>query len=602
MKSIKGAARGAVLATMTAAVALAFSLPARAASEAADAKAKARPANEKPAKAKPRAPANTAKNAAMPAVSDSGPVLGGQAVYQMLLGEIALQRGNPDLAVSAYADLGYRTRDPKVLERATEVASVGRRFDVAYETAKLWVEVDPGSLTARQTLAAILVVLNRADELGPQISILLEKDKGNLADNLMRLNRMLARYQDKVAVYHMMERVVAPYEGVAEAHYALATAAFHAGERPRALQEIRKALTLRPDWELAALFEAQVLASDSPAAALESLERFLGANSSAREVRLHLARGLVAEKRYGEARKHFDRLLADNPESPELMYPVAILALQQNDVSTAEPLLRKLLARGEPSEKGVAAFYLGQIAEDRQAYTEAIGYYRQVASGDQYATAQIRTAQLLVKQGAGLAAAQEHLQASAKRYPPAQTQFLIAEAQLLRDAGQDAEALALLERVIAQQPDQAEVLYDAALLAEKLGRMNVVESNLRRVIELRPDNAHAYNALGYSLADRGIRLDESRQLIARAAELAPEDPFIMDSMGWVLFRQGDLQGALTFLEKAYAIKQDAEIAAHLGEVLWVLDRRDDAQRTWADAAKRHPDNAVLKAIREKFAR
>ena len=173
---------------------------------------------------------------------------------------------------------------------------------------------------------------------------------------------------------------------------------------------------------------------------------------------------------------------------------------------------------------------------------------------------------------------------------------------MLRDAGRDAEALALLERVIAQQPDQAEVLYDAALLAEKLGHMNVVESNLRRVIELRPDNAHAYNALGYSLADRGIRLDEARQLIAKAAELAPEDPFIMDSMGWVLFRQGDLQGALAFLERAYAIKKDAEIAAHLGEVLWALDRRDDAKRTWADAARRHPDNGALKAVREKFAR
>jgi tetratricopeptide (TPR) repeat protein len=595
MKSIKGAAKEAVLAALAAAMALAFSSPVLAASEQAAPKPGTKPA-------KTKALSSAAKASTVPAGDVSGRPLGGQAVYQVLLGEIALQRGNADLAVSAYADLGYRTRDPKVLERATEVASVGRRFDIAYETSKLWVEADPESLTARQTLVAILVVLGRAEELGPQISILLEKDKANLADNLMRLNRMLARYQDKAAVYLMMEKVVAPYEGIAEAHYALATAAFHAGERPKALVEIRKALNLRPDWELAALFEAQVLARDSAAVALASLERFLEANPGAREVRLHLARGLIAEKRYPDARKHFDRLLADNPDSPELIYPVAILALQQNDVSTAEPLLRTLLQRGEPSEKGVAAFYLGQIAEDRQAYAEAVGYYRQVASGEQYATAQIRTAQLLIKQGETLAVAQEHLQTSAKRYPPAQTQFVVAEAQLLRDAGRDEEALALLDQVNAKQPDQAEVLYDAALLAEKLGRMNIVEANLRRVIELRPDNAHAYNALGYSLAERGIRLDEARQLIAKALELAPEDPFIMDSMGWVLFRQGDLQGALTFLEKAYAIKKDAEIAAHLGEVLWVLERREEAQKIWADAAKRHPGNAELKAVRAKFVR
>ncbi|MDQ5918767.1 MAG: hypothetical protein QG660_1881, partial [Pseudomonadota bacterium] len=150
--------------------------------------------------------------------------------------------------------------------------------------------------------------------------------------------------------------------------------------------------------------------------------------------------------------------------------------------------------------------------------------------------------------------------------------------------------------------NQAEILYDAALLAERLGRMDVVESNLRRVIELRPDNAHAYNALGYSFADRGVRLDEARQLIAKANELQPEDPFIMDSLGWVLFKQGDLSGALNYLQQAYTKKADAEIAAHLGEVLWMLDRRDEAQRTWAAALKRYPGNEVLQAVQKKFLR
>lgn len=575
MKSIKRAA-------LTAAMALVFSVPGLAAS------GKAKAAKAAPAKTAPLSSEDIQRS------------LPGQVVYQVLLGEIALQRGNTDLAVSAYADLAYRTRDPKVLERTTEVASIARRFDVAYEASKIWVEVEPESLPARQTLAAVLVMQNRAEELGPQLSILLERDKEHLGENLMRLNRMLSRYQDKVAVYHMLEKVMAPYEGVAEAHFALATAAYHAGEQQRAVQEIRKALDLRPDWDAAALFQSQLLARESPGAAIDSLESFLNANPRAREVRLHLARGLIAEKRYTEARKHFNRLLAENPDSPELIYPVAVLALQQNDVETAEPLLQKLLERGEPAEKGVAAFYLGQIAEERQAYPEAMKYYRQVAVGDQFATAQIRVAQILVKQGAGLPAAREHLQSSAKLYPAAKTQLVVSEAQLLRDAGRDEEALALLDQVIAQQPNQSEALYDAALLAEKLGRMDVVESNLRRVIELRPDSAHAYNALGYSLADRGIRLEEARQLIAKAAELAPEDPFIMDSMGWVLFRQGDTQGALGFLQRAYALKKDAEIAAHLGEVLWTLGRRDEAKEVWGEAAKRFPDNSELKAVQKKF--
>jgi tetratricopeptide (TPR) repeat protein len=552
-----------------------------------------------PAKTGSKAPVRPAPPP-LPLGDDAGRNHPGQIVYQVLLGEVALQRGNIGLAVDAYADLAYRTRDPKVLERATELASYARRLDVAYETSRLWLEVEPASMNARQTLAAILILQGKADELGPQIAYLLERDKENLGDNLMRLNRMLARFPDKAAAYQMLRKVLVPYDGIAEAHYALATAALHAGERQAALDQVRKALALRPDWDQAALFEAQVLARDSSAAALESLERFVRANPGARDVRLQLARALVAEKRYDDARRHFSRLLADNPDSPELIYPVAVLALQQNDVATAQPLLEKVLAGGDASERSVAAFYLGQIAEDRGAAGDAISLYRQVATGDQYAPAQIRVANLLLRQGGGMSMARAHLQESAKRYPPAQTQFSLAEAQLLREAGNEAEAFLLLEQALAQQPNQPDVLYDAALLAEKLGRMDVVEANLRRVITLRPDSAHAYNALGYSFADRGIRLDEARTLIAKAHELAPEDPFIMDSMGWVLFKQGDLQGALDYLRRAYALRADAEIAAHLGEVLWLLDRRDEARSAWADAAKRHPDNEVLNAVRRKY--
>lgn len=566
------------------ALTLAFSAPSMAAGEKAKAKV---PAKE--------APAPTAMGG-----EDASRRMPGQVVYQILLGEIAMQRRNPELAVSAYADLAFRTRDPKVLERTIEIAGAVRRYDVAYDAARLWVEVEPESLMARQTLAAVLVMLNRTDELAPHISLLLERDKENLADNLMRLNRMLSRNQDKVAVYRLLEQVLAPYGGVAEAHFALATGAFHAGDNAVALAEVRKAQQLRPDWDVAALFEAQILARNSSADALAALQRFVDQNPKSSEVRLHLARGLVAEKRYPEAKKHFDRLLRDNPNNAELIYPVAVLALQQEDTKTAEPLLRKLLERGEPSERSIAAFYLGQIVEDRKEYGEAADLYRQVGLGEQYAPAQVRAAQLLLRQGGSVADSIALVRQAAARYPAGQTQFTLAEAQMLRDAGRDAEALSQLDQVLAQQPNQAEVLYDAAMLAEKLGRLDVVETYLRRVIALRPENAHAYNALGYTYAERNIRLDEARDLIARALELAPKDPFILDSMGWVLFRLGDLPGALDRLQQAFAMRQDPEIAAHLGEVLWMLERKEEATRLWRDVARKHPDNDVLKAVQKKF--
>ncbi len=580
-------------AALAAAIALAFSGPGLAADEPVKpprAKAPAKPAARQPAKpvAKPEIDPEQYRG------------LTGQVIYQILLGEIALQRGSNELAVNAYGDLAYRTRDPKVLERTIEVASIARRFDVAFEAARLWLEIEPESVPARQTLTAVLIMQDRAAELGPHLSLLLEKDKENLSENLMRLNRMLARLQDKAAMYRMLEQVLVPYAGIAEAHYALATAAFHAGDRTSALMEIRKATALRPDWEAAALFESQLMARESTAAAVAVLERFLDANPKSREVRLHMARGLIAEKRYGEAKKHFDRLLADFPGDRELYYPAAVLALQQNDPASAEPLLQKVLETGDASERPVAAFYLGQIAEEKAEHAKAIGYYKQVGISEHFAPAQVRVAHLLLKEGGGLPMARAHLQESARRYPTGQAQFSLAEAHLLRDAGRDEEAFQLFDQIVKQQPNQPDVLYDAALLAEKLGRMDVVEANLRRVIELRPDNAHAYNALGYSFADRGVRLEEARTLIARALELAPGDPYIMDSMGWVLFRLGDMAAALEHLQKAYAIKQDAEIAAHLGEVLWMQGRQDEARKLWNDAAKKHPDNDVLKAVRRKF--
>lgn len=527
--------------------------------------------------------------------------LSAQAVYQVLLGEIALQRDNAALAASAYADLGARSGDPAVLERAVEVSLLARRPDAAYELAHLWLKADPNSRNARQTLAAVLIMLNRVDELGPQLAALLADDREHLAGNLLRINRMLGRMPDKAAVYAMLERVLSPYAGVAEAHYALATAAFHAGDGMSALMEIRKAAALRPDWETAVLFEAELVAKGSPQDAVSLLEAFLARQPQAREVRLALARTLISLQRHAEARQQFAALLAADPENTDLIYPAAVLALQQNDVGAAEPLLLRLYERGSVGERSAAAYYLGQIAEERGDASSALAYYAKVAPSEQFVAAQVRSAGLLQK-SSGIYRARAQLAEAAKVYPDGRIRFLVAEAQLLFDAGdRDAAASLFTEIAAAKSDDEPDLLYDIALLAEKFDRMDVVESRLRRVIALRPDNAHAYNALGYSLVERNQRLDEARELLAKALAIAPTDPFIMDSMGWLLYRSGDLAGARTLLQKAYAQRADPEIAAHLGEVLWMLERRAEAQALWSEAAERFPGSAVLDAVRRRLA-
>jgi len=515
----------------------------------------------------------------------------GQTVYQVLLAEIAMRRGDLDLASRAYASLAVRTRDAKVIERAVEVAIAARSMALALEMSRLWLDVDPLSKPAQRMLVGILILDNRLAEVAPHIARMLESDKESLAGNLLGLNRMFARSPDRQSVFRLVEMVCRPYAGIAEAHYAMAQAAGSAGMDERAKQETASALELRPDWEMAAYFQAQLLMRESTVDAIAYLEGFVERNPTAHDAEFLLARALIGERRYDDARRHFDVLLEAYPDKPEIIYSVAILALQQNDKARAEAQLKHFVSLNV-RDRNAAYYYLGQLAEDGLRRDEALTHYAEVDAGEHYLPAQIRRARLLAEKG-DLEGGREVLRSAKVEKPEQKVQMIIAEAALLREAGRVQEAFDLLEGKLGEQPDQPDLLYETALMAERLNRLDVMESRLRRMIELRPESSQAYNALGYSYADRGERLQEARELIEKALSLSPEDGFILDSMGWVLFRQGDLEGALTYLERSYAKREDPEIAAHLGEVLWALGRQDDARRLLLGVQKKHPKNAVL---------
>ncbi|KAB2928781.1 MAG: tetratricopeptide repeat protein [Dechloromonas sp.] len=521
-----------------------------------------------------------------------------RTVFQSLLGEFALQRGDTRLGVDAWSDLAQRTRDPKVLARAVEVAGFARQYDRALALTRLWLEVEPDSTRARQAQSSLLVLANRLEELAPQMAVLLERDKANIANNLMHLNRMLARHEDKKAVQRLIDQLASPYDSLPEAHFAMSQAAAGAGDDVRAQSEMEKALLLRPDWEAAALARAQLQARQSNASAIAGLDGFVERNPAAREARLTLARLLLGEKRYADARRHFDRLLKDNPESPEIIYPIAMLSLQQGDAKTGRQQLEKLLTT-DFADKSTVHFFLGQLDQEQKKPDAALEHYRQVTSGNQYIAARARSAQILLQQGKP-DAARELLHNTRGGSAEERTQLTMAEAQLLRDAGRHEEAYAVLAGALASQPDNPELLYDAALTAERSGRPELLETHLKHLLTLRPEHAHALNALGYSWAERNIRLDEAHDLITRALTLQPDDPFITDSLGWVQYRQGRTEEALKTLERAYRSKPDPEIAAHLGEVLWSLGRKDDAKRLLTEAARQHPDNEVLAAVIKKL--
>jgi Flp pilus assembly protein TadD len=401
-----------------------------------------------------------------------------------------------------------------------------------------------------------------------------------------------------MASLRVVQRLAGAHATLPEAHFAIAQAAYAANDETLALAEIRSAAELRPEWESAAVFEAQILQRKQPDAAIARLASFLEKQPNSREVRLNYARVLVSGMRYGEARTEFGKLLSVYPDDQGVLYAVGLLALQVKDFAAAETNFKRLLELNYRDPNAVR-FTLGQIAEERKDFAGAQAWYAQVTPGEHFLPSRLRYAQTLAKQGK-LDAARAYLREAGETGNPQQVQFTIAEAQLLRDANQNGEAFSLLGKALEGQPEQPELLYDFALTAEKLERFDLLEANLKKLIQVKPDHAHAYNALGYSLAERNLRLEEARKLIERALELSPDDAFIIDSMGWVYYRMGDIPKAVEQLNRAWQGRQDAEIGAHLGEVLWVSGKRAEAERVWKQASDFQPDNELLRRTIERF--
>lgn len=519
-------------------------------------------------------------------------------LYDFLLGEIAAQRGSPGFAAQTFVDLAKRTRDPRVARRAVEMANFARMPELALEAARIWHETDPASPQALQTLVVLLVNGNRIEETEPYLAKLLGADANAAQNGFMQMGRLLGSSADPAANLRVVRRLAERYPDLPQAHFAVAQAATAAKDEPLALAELRRAAALKPDWEIAVLAEAQLLQRRSPGEAAKRLAAFLEKYPGSRDVRLTYARMLVLDKRTAEARAEFASILERFKDDVDALYAVGLLAFQLKEYATAEDSMKRLLGLNYRDPNAVR-FTLGQIAEEQKNWPGAIEWYKTIQRGEYAVPARVRVANAIAKQGK-LDEARAYLRSAGAQDDAQRVQLLVAESQMLREANLNKEAFDLLGRALAESPDQPDLLYDYALTAEKIDRHDLLESNLVRLIKLRPDHAHAYNALGYSLADRNIRLPEAKTLIEKALELSPNDYFIIDSMGWVLYRMGDLPGAAAQLRRAWQGRPDGEIGAHLGEVLWQLGERDEARRIWQEALKVSPENESLQKTVKRF--
>ncbi len=538
------------------------------------------------------------RNQEPPTVALPNVALDSRMLYEFLLGDIAQQRGRPDLAAQAYLDLARTTRDPRVARRAAQLAFESRQMDKSLEAFGLWQELEPSAPLANQMLLSLLLSGGKYQEARPQVEHLLASTPKGPGNVFMLLHSLLIHVPDKEAALDWLTDVAKPYSKVAEAHWAVAQLAAAANKKELALSEIHQAVLLRPEWDMPAMFEVQLLQAAEPVKALELLKKFSEAHPENKDVRLFYSRALLEQKHYAESREQFQKLLTADPENTELAFAIALLSLQMGELDRAEKELQETLARGK-KDAGTVHYYLGQLNEAKKDNATALAQYREVQDGDYVYSSRLREAYLLNKEG-HLNEARVALKGAPVTDDQQQVTLVLIEAQMLRDAKQFDTSYQVLVDALKTLPDQPQLMFEMAMAADKLGKAEIFEQTLRKLLQVAPNHAQAYNALGYSFLERNVRLEEGMKLVEKAYQIEPGDAAITDSMGWGYYRLGKLDKSAEFLRRAFAANPDPEIAGHLGVVLWAQGNKDEAQKIWQGAMKANPENDALRTLIKKF--
>jgi tetratricopeptide (TPR) repeat protein len=529
--------------------------------------------------------------------------LDAELFYQLLLGELDAQGAEPAAGYALILDAARKTNDPALYQRAVDMAFQARSGDAALQAAKAWKQAFPTSREANRYVLQILVALNRvpesADPLKAEIALADPKER-NAA--LGAVPRIYARVSDKKQAATVVEQALADYL----AQPATAAAAWTAVGRLRlaaedsagALEAARRGQAISPRNEGPALLALELMDPKLPQAE-DVVKRYMEGKPLP-EMRMGYARALLDQQRYGDASQQLKIVTTEKPDYPEAWLVQGTLQLQDNQDAAAEASLKRYIElaksqrSGEEKSRGLAQAYLSlsRIAEKRKDYVMAGAWLDRIDNQQDLIAAQQRRASILARQGK-LEEGRKLLRSLPERNPGDARLKLLAETQLLRDNQKYKAAYDLLAKANAKPPIDPDLLYDQAMLAEKMNDLPDMERLLREVIAAKPDYQHAYNALGYSLAERNLRLPEAKELVQKALALAPGDPYISDSLAWVEYRMGNKAEALRILDTAYKARPDADIAAHLGEVLWSMGQRDRAQAIWKEGLLLNSENDTL---------
>lgn len=546
----------------------------------------------------------TASPSVDPAPANS--VLDRDLFFRLIVAELSSQRGDTSTAYSLMVDAARKAKSEALYKRAVDMVLAARGGESALAAAKDWALAFPTSSDANRYLLQILIELDKtADTLAPLKRTLVTLEPSERLRSIGLLPRMYARSADKKLAASVVEQALAPDLESSKtgpiAWSSIGILRLAAGDSPGALEAARRGVIANPMAE-EPIFLALYLLGPKSSAADEVVRKFL-VNSQSEGVRMAYVRKLLESRRYAESYVLTVQLTTDNPGNSQAWLLRGSLELQDNKLALADTSLSTYVTLASPSNApqdasetgpGLVQAYLmlAEIAEKNKNFDLANTYLQRIVSPKNALRIQTRSAMILAKQGQ-MAQARALVRSLPETESTDARAKVIAEVQLLRDYKDYQEAYELLATAVAKTPQDIDLIYDLATIAEKLGHVEEMEKLLRQIIAAKPDYHPAYNALGYSLADRKIRLSEARQLIKRALEFAPEDPFIVDSLGWVEFRSGNSTEALRLLQGAFQARPDAEIAAHLGEVLWDLGEHGQATDIWKQGKTLNPDNETL---------
>lgn len=528
--------------------------------------------------------------------TDLGP--GVDASYHTFLAEVALQRENYQEAAESYAKAAQASSDPGIAQRATQVAYSLERSDLAYSTAERWLALDPDSIDARRFLANLAVKKGKLEQALDYLQEAIDLDpQGDSESAFLPLTTLLMREDDADAATQAMAKLVRKHNDNARAHFSVALLALQSGDRELALSSAKKAWQLAPEWPRAEVIYARALIANGDVD--QGLEMAKAVVDRTGDLAIALEYGglLVDTGRNEQAREQLNWILEQDKDSSGARFALGLLELREDNLSESEKHFTTLLASGRRTFDAV--YYLAVIAENQENYTRALPLYARIRSGTYATAAQIRVARMLFKLNQ-TEAALTHLQRRREAFPDEDVPISEAEGQLLSEMGENGQALESYEKAIKRNPDARSLRFARSFLLERINRVDEAIVALSALLEEEPDDPIALNALGYTLADRTDEFDRAFKLISRALEQVPNDAAIIDSMGWVHYRLGNYDQALEYLNRAYELTGDPEVAAHLGEVLWVVGKTDDAKVIWEGALGEDPDHEKLRATIDRF--